>query len=36
VVDDDPKKAGQMLHGVKIMGTTADIRRLVEKFAVDE
>jgi FlaA1/EpsC-like NDP-sugar epimerase len=31
VVDDDPEKRGMRLHGVPVLGTVADLRRLVQK-----
>jgi len=31
-VDDDPVKQGAVIHGIKVMGTTSDLERLVERF----
>ena len=35
VVDDDPRKVGRVLHGVPVLGTRADIGRLVHRLEVD-
>ncbi len=35
-VDDDPVKQGAVIHGIKVMGTTADLERLAERFGVTE
>lgn len=34
-IDDDPLKVGTVINGVKVLGRTADIPRLVEKIPVD-
>ena len=34
-VDDDPKKLGTMIHGIRVIGKTADIPMLVREHAVD-
>lgn len=31
-VDDDPVKQGAVIHGIAVMGTTADLQRLAERF----
>ena len=36
VVDDDPLKLNKNIYGVKIMGTSADIPKLAEKYSIDE
>lgn len=36
VVDDDPAKLYKNVNGVKILGTTEDIPRLVVKYSIDE
>lgn len=36
VVDDDPAKLYKNINGVKILGATDDIPRLVEKYSIDE
>ena len=36
IVDDDPTKRHMMLHGVPVLGTTEDIRKICEQAAVDE
>lgn len=36
VVDDDPVKLYKNINGVKILGTTDDIPKLVEKYTIDE
>ena len=36
VVDDDPTKLYKNINGVKILGTTDDIPKLVEKYSIDE
>lgn len=36
VVDDDPAKLSKSVCGVKILGTTADIPKLAEKYSIDE
>ncbi len=35
-VDDDPRKRGSVVSGVKILGTKADVPLLVRAFAIDE
>jgi FlaA1/EpsC-like NDP-sugar epimerase len=35
VVDDDLRKLGRVLHGVRVLGTRGDIRRLVHRLKVD-
>jgi FlaA1/EpsC-like NDP-sugar epimerase len=34
-VDDDPGKVGAVLHGLRVLGTTADLQKLVGEFDVD-
>ena len=34
-IDDDPKKVGSVLQGVKVLGTAADIPRLVSALNID-
>lgn len=34
-VDDDPQKQGSVIHGIKVLGTTRDIPRLVRELAID-
>ncbi|MGH2678120.1 MAG: polysaccharide biosynthesis protein, partial [Actinomycetota bacterium] len=36
IVDDDPRKRGRSLHGVRVLGTRADIPDLVAQLAVDQ
>lgn len=36
VIDDDETKIGKRISNVKIIGTTADIVKLAEKYAIDE
>lgn len=36
MIDDDPKKTGQIIHGVKVLGNSENISRIVHKFRVDE
>ncbi len=36
VIDDDPAKIGNYIHGVRIVGDTLTIPHFVEKFAVNE
>jgi FlaA1/EpsC-like NDP-sugar epimerase len=36
MVDDDPNKQGLRVHGVAVMGTSEDIPRLAEKYAINE
>lgn len=34
-VDDEPEKQGAVLHGIKVIGTTADLPRLVRSLGID-
>jgi FlaA1/EpsC-like NDP-sugar epimerase len=34
LVDDDPEKRGMRLHGVRVLGTTDDLERLVREYGV--
>ncbi|HBF7851344.1 TPA: polysaccharide biosynthesis protein [Clostridioides difficile] len=36
IIDDDKNKIGRIIHNVKIVGTTSDIKDVVEKYNVDE
>jgi FlaA1/EpsC-like NDP-sugar epimerase len=36
IVDDDPRKRGRSLHGVRVLGTRGDIPDLVAQLAVDQ
>ncbi len=36
IVDDDPKKQGEYVGGVKICGTIDDVKELAEKYKVEE
>jgi FlaA1/EpsC-like NDP-sugar epimerase len=36
IVDDDPRKLGRTLHGVRVVGARQDIPTLAAKFAVDQ
>ncbi|MBR6045565.1 MAG: polysaccharide biosynthesis protein [Ruminococcus sp.] len=36
LVDDDPNKTGKIIEGVTVVGTTADIQRFTEQFAVEQ
>jgi FlaA1/EpsC-like NDP-sugar epimerase len=36
LVDDDPRKRGMRLHGVRVLGTTADLRHIVRDNRPDE
>jgi FlaA1/EpsC-like NDP-sugar epimerase len=35
-LDDDPRKRGMRLHGVKVLGTTGEIERVLDEFKPDE
>jgi FlaA1/EpsC-like NDP-sugar epimerase len=35
-VDDDPTKKGQEIHGLRVLGTTADIRQLAAKLDIGQ
>lgn len=35
-VDDDPIKQGSMIHGIKVLGTTEDLPRLVSELKVNQ
>lgn len=35
-IDDDPAKAGTSIHGIKVLGTRADIPELMTQFPVEE
>ncbi len=35
-VDDDPVKQGAVIHGIKVMGTTADLERLALRFGAKQ
>lgn len=35
-VDDDPQKLGSVINGIRVLGGTAEIPRLVEELAIDE
>jgi FlaA1/EpsC-like NDP-sugar epimerase len=34
-VDDDPNKQHAVIHGIKVLGATADLRKLVTKLGID-
>lgn len=34
-IDDDPKKQGSVLYGIKVLGTTEDMPRLVQALGID-
>jgi FlaA1/EpsC-like NDP-sugar epimerase len=36
LVDDDPRKQGLRVHGVRVLGTTADLRRILREQHPDE
>ena len=36
LVDDDPRKQGLRIHGVRVLGTTADLRRILREQHPDE
>ena len=35
-VDDDPRKQGAVIHGIKVMGTTADLEHLAQRLEVKQ
>lgn len=35
-VDDDPQKSGMKLHGVPVLGTTAQLGQLIERHAIED
>jgi len=35
-VDDDPVKQGAVIHGIKVRGTTADLRRLAQRYGAQQ
>ena len=35
-VDDDPVKQGSVIYGIKVLGTTDDMTRLVQVFGIDQ
>ncbi len=36
LIDDNPKKYGQIIHGVKVVGTTEKLAEIAEKYLADE
>lgn len=36
IIDDDPNKKGRRIHNIPILGTTKDVKNLVDKYNVDE
>jgi FlaA1/EpsC-like NDP-sugar epimerase len=34
-IDDEPRKQGMVIQGIKVLGTTADLSRLVNKLEID-
>ena len=36
IIDDNPSKKGKYLHGIKILGNRNDVKRLAEKYDVQE
>jgi FlaA1/EpsC-like NDP-sugar epimerase len=36
LIDDNPEKQGQRIHGVKIMGTRQSLRELIKKYEIEE
>ncbi len=35
-LDDDPRKHGQQIHGIDVLGPIEDVKRFAEEYAVDE
>jgi FlaA1/EpsC-like NDP-sugar epimerase len=35
-LDDDPRKRGMRLHGIRVLGTTGEVGRILDEFAPDE
>lgn len=36
ILDDDKNKVGRKIHNIKILGTTDDVKKIVEEYDVDE
>jgi len=36
LIDDDPRKQGSSIHGVKVLGTREQLKELVHKYQIDE
>lgn len=36
VIDDNPNKVGKYIHGIKVVGTREDIKKMVQQYDVDE
>jgi FlaA1/EpsC-like NDP-sugar epimerase len=36
IVDDDPRKVGRVLYGVPVLGTSSNLRSLVDRLGVDQ
>ncbi|MEG2869199.1 MAG: nucleoside-diphosphate sugar epimerase/dehydratase [Terrisporobacter sp.] len=36
IIDDDPNKKGRRIHNVPILGTTKDVKNLVDTYCIDE